>query len=442
MGKKIFVIIILSIGLGAFLFLRPYFFKNKAYPALVDRLPEGDYLGKAYLLDLARETSGMMYYHKLPFRDFFSYEFLLGQAKMYGLNLQDPIYYYANNNGNWGALARVTDSSKIGAGIERLRKLSSIKDTIIEDVKVYKNDELKMYLYYDKFFIFIYKGTQFKNHFQRVYHAKKGDCSDGWRKFLREKQFKDEKLVLYFNTSKLNEFGLDKAIFAHNSDSTSFKLLSYVKNKKSFNFSLKKDGLEFAESAFKTKQLNLHFDIAKLRNNPDDPLYKLIVSMGKKISFPTREFLEAWEGDLSFKQGGFQTMNETYVTTEMDENFNITEVVKSRDVKIPGFSLYLNMNKKSKVFINRLFAKGIMRKEGNKLYFLFSPPLKMVQKKDQFFFYAGGGLPKMITSNTNNGFWKYRGTLVDFHIDSLNQYEAFGSLHFPVDKLIQRSKFF
>ena len=88
MFKKISLIFILAISLAAFLVLRPYIFKKTEAPLIVDRLPEADFLGRAYILDVARETSGMLFYHKVPFRDLFSYEFLLSQGKMYGLNLQ------------------------------------------------------------------------------------------------------------------------------------------------------------------------------------------------------------------------------------------------------------------------------------------------------------------------------------------------------------------
>ncbi len=442
MVKKVIVIILLSVGLGAFLFLRPYLIEKKEYPALVDRLPEGDFLGKAYLLDIARETSGMLYYHKIPFRDFFSYEFLLGQGKMYGLNLQQPIYFFANSSGDWGALVNVTDSSKVNQGLERLAKYTDIQDTLIGEHTIYQSKELNAYMFYDKKYLFIYKGTKFKKHYVRITQAKKGDCSKGWSEFLKEKQFKDEKLSFYLNTKKLDEFGLEKAIFAHDSDSTSFKVLSYVKNKEPFNFKLKKGGPEFKESAYKTKQLNLHFDIAKLRANPKDPLYRLILEMGSKISFPTKEFLDAWEGDLSYKQGEIQTVEETYIESIMDDNFNVTEVEKTKEVKVPGFSILLSMNDKGGVLLNKLFAKGILRKENNKFYFLFSPALTFHKKDGIYYFYSGKQLPKVVESATNNGFWKYKGTLIDFKIDSLNQQEAFGSLHFPVDRIIRKNKFF
>ena len=96
MIRKTITIIILSAALGAFLYFKPFFFQKPTPPRLIDRLPNADFVGKVNVLDLARETSGMMYYHKIPFRDFTSYEFLLGQGKMYGLNLQKKVYLFGN----------------------------------------------------------------------------------------------------------------------------------------------------------------------------------------------------------------------------------------------------------------------------------------------------------------------------------------------------------
>ena len=81
MVRKVFLIIFLAVALACFLFLKPFFFQKSTEARLIDRLPSADFIGKLNILELARETSGMMYYHKLPFRDLTSKEFLLSQGK-------------------------------------------------------------------------------------------------------------------------------------------------------------------------------------------------------------------------------------------------------------------------------------------------------------------------------------------------------------------------
>ena len=139
MARKVVLIFILSVVLACFLFLKPVFYQKSIEARLIDRLPSADFIGKLNILELARETSGMMYYHKLPFRDLTSKEFLLSQGKSYGLNLQKPIYIFGDEVGDGGCLIHVSDSTKIASGIDRLRKSVNIKDTLIEKQKVYFN---------------------------------------------------------------------------------------------------------------------------------------------------------------------------------------------------------------------------------------------------------------------------------------------------------------
>ena len=161
MVRKVFLIIFLAVALACFLFLKPFFFQKKIEARLIDRLPSADFIGRVNILELARETSGMMYYHKLPFRDVTSKEFLLSQGKSYGLNLQKPIYIFGNESGDGGCLIYVRDSVKIAAGLERLRKSVNIKDTIIEKQKVFFSKKDNIFLHFGSNYLLIYRGTLF-----------------------------------------------------------------------------------------------------------------------------------------------------------------------------------------------------------------------------------------------------------------------------------------
>jgi hypothetical protein len=442
MYKKVIVIVFLASSLAAFLYLRPYFNTKPEEPHLVDRLPDADFMGKAYLLDVARETSAMLHYNKIPFRDFFSYEFLLGQGKSYGLNFQNPLYLFANENGNWGVIIEVSDSSKISNGLERLSKIIAIKDTLINGQKVYIYPEESGYLSYGRNWLLLYKGTGFKSQLKRVLNAKRDEIAPSWKAFLKHKQFKDEKLVLYSNWSKMKDYGVETAIFAHDSDSVSFRLLSYVRNKKELNIATKKTGQDFASKRYTDKSLNIHLDITRLKKDPSDPLYKLLVKLGRKISFPTVEFMNAWEGDLSFRQGGTYNIKETFVESVLDDNFNITEIKSMRNIKVPGFSAMLSVNRTGDLFIERLLTKGILRKEAEKYYFLLSPPLNMTQLDNNLIFYSGEFVPRVVPNSSNYGIWNERGTKVHFDLDSLSKHEVFGSIYIPVERILRRNRFF
>ena len=98
MFRKISTFLLLAGALGVVLFLKNFLFLKPTPPRLIDRLPTADFIATANILELARETSGMLQYNKISVRDFTTYEFLLGQGKMYGIDLKQNVYLFGNEN--------------------------------------------------------------------------------------------------------------------------------------------------------------------------------------------------------------------------------------------------------------------------------------------------------------------------------------------------------
>lgn len=442
MARKVLFIVFLISLLAGFFYYKPLFGKPPEEPAITDRLPDGDFLGRFYLLDVARESYPMLFFNKIPIRDFLSHEFLLAQGKSYGLDLQKPAYFFANESGEWGAVVEVNDSSKIYPGIERLRKNVKLEDTLVSDQKVCVIKSERLYITYDKKWIFLYHGGQLPKRLYHVKFAEKNDVTRAWKAFLSEKQFTDEKLVVYSNSKKLKEQGIETAIFAHDSDSTSVQIKTYIRNTKPLNISLKPSGLAFQEQKAMDKLINLHIDVEKLRSDKSDPLYKWMAKLGQKVSFPLDAFLDAWEGDLSFYQGGMVKVKENFIESRMDENFNISEVKSTRVKDVPGFAFMMSVNQKQKEFISRLFAKGIMRKENKKFYVLTSPPLRIRQTPTHLYLYSSDLSPKTKISTFNGGIWNQDGIQYGFTLDSLSRHEVFATIRVPVRRFLKKSKFF
>jgi hypothetical protein len=133
-------------------------------------------------------------------------------------------------------------------------------------------------------------------------------------------------------------------------------------------------------------------------------------------------------------------MLEKYVTTELDEEFNVTEVEKTREVEVPGYSLLISTNDKGYIFVNRLFQKGYLRQDGGKFRVLFSPPLNFIQTPEFISLYSGSLTPKLILGEQNRVIWTNQQTRYSFQIDSLNNNEVFGSMQIPVARLFKRNK--
>lgn len=441
-GNKVLLIVMLCALLGLFLYLRPRLFAPKPEPTLMDRLSEGNIIGRFFLLDVARETSSMLYKQKVPFREYMTYDFLLSQGKSYGLDLQKAGYFFSNGQEEWGTYLTVSDSSKIIPGLVRMNQYMEVKDTMVFGQRIYKIPALEVYLYYDKTFLFVYHGNQLKKRLGKALYAENGEMETMWKHFENVPTFKDEKLVVFAQNKELHEYGVDYGVFAHDSDSMEFKLKSYVHTWMDLKVKLKDPGPALESTENVTKMLNLHLDISRLKKDKNHPIYKWIAKLGKKISFPTDAFFEAWEGDLSYREGGIQMITEEVVEMGVDEDFNQVEIRKQKQVPVPGFGVLMSVNDKSKEFVNRLFAKGIVNKQGNKYRFLFSPPLKLNFQPNFISAYTSDAPPKQSLSNACSGIVNYKGTMLEFRIDSLNTRDIYGSLHFPVNRLIKKQKLF
>lgn len=442
MGNKILLIVMLCAALGLFLYIRPLLFAPEPQPTLLDRLPESEVLGRFSLLDVARETNAMLYYQKVPFRDLLSADFMLSQAKNYGLDVQQAGYFFGNAEGEWGTFVHVIDSSRIPAGLLRLSQFLPLEDTVILDRKVHFFPKQNIYFFYDKSYLFVYHGKQFKNRLSRTIYAQHGEIGSSWKKFISIKTFQDDKLVVFSNSKKIQKYGIDYGIFAHDSDSLSFKLKSLVRSNQDLKVKLKEGGMGIEQNPTAEKLLNLHLDITEFRKDKKHPIYRWIAKMGRSIGFPTDAFFEAWEGDLSFQQGGTQLVEEEIIETIYDEEFNLVEKRKTQLVPVPGFSVLISVNEKSDVLVSSLFTKGIITKQGQRYRFLFSPPLTLNIVPGSLSAYSAKKPPTLSPISQCSGLWNYKGTPVTFQVDSLTKREVYGSMQFPVNRLLRKGKFF
>ncbi|MNJ89083.1 hypothetical protein D3C87_66440 [compost metagenome] len=439
-GNKVMLIALLCAALALFLYIRPRLFAPDPPPSLLDRLPESEIIGRYNLLDIAKETNSLMFKNKVPFREYMTYDFLLGQAKGIGIDIQSTGYFFSNGKDEWGTFVTVIDSSKIQNGLNRLEQYTKISDTVIYNRKVKKIKDLGIYIFYDKDYLLVYKGSKIKRRIGKALFARQGDIENSWEKFLKNKTFKNEDIVLYSNSPKLKKFGLDYAMFAHDSDSLNVKLKTYLHAFKELKIKEKEAGPTFERSKVSTKALEIHLDISEFKKDPNSPLYKWIIGLGKKVSFPTAAFFDAWEGDLCFQEGGIQLIDEQVVEMTYDEEFNPVEVRKTNKVPVAGYSLLFSVNEKGNKLISALFTKGIITKQGKYYHFLFSPPLGLNILPKTISAYTAGKSPKVVSGSSNNGLWNYRGTDVLFHIDSLKKKEIHGSLEFEVASFLKKAK--
>jgi len=440
MYRKFLTLVLIAGSLGLVLFVRSFLFEQPKTPRLIDRLPSADFLGKANILELAKETNSLLQYNKLSMRDFTTYEFLLGQGKQYGIDLESNLYIFVNENGNWGALIRLTDSSKVSLGIERLSKYSELKDSLVGGNRYYYIAKEQSYLHYGKDYALIYQGTDFIKTLNQVVSAHYGAQQKVWRRFLRQKQFKDEHLVFYANWPKLKKFDVETAMFAHDSDSLGLRLKSYIKKRTPLYFSLKSNGLTYLSNMQTDRLIDIHLNVTEFKQQRQDSVYIQLAKLSRKIGFPFERFMTAWNGDLVYQEGGKQVQEARYIETVLDEDFNETEVERVRLDTVPRFAVLTSLNKSAPLFIGKLAQKGLLRQEENGYRFLFSPLLHFQKSGPYYQYFSSATSPRVARSKQNQVLWKYKGTKYYFTIDKLTRYEIFGSLQIPVKSILRRNK--
>lgn len=437
MFRKVSLILFLAVALGAFLILRPYIFGRKEQPTLHDRLPDADFLGRAKLTNLARDVSGMLYYYKVSYREFLSEEFILSQAKAYGMQIQNPSYAFANEDGSWGMIVELSDSSKVMGAVSKLKHLFPTRDTVIANHKALYFEKAESFLHYGSKYILFYQGKEAKNVIRRVANAEFNQISPNWRNFLNKETYLSKSLAIYSTWHKLKDATINEAIAYPVIDSSTISLHTCLKSKDTLPVELKPVGINFITGDYTSRLANVHLDHTRLKNNPNHPFYEYLVKQGSKIGFPTVQFLDAWTGDLCFSQGGLFKGQEKYIESELDDDFNVTEVEKTREIKVPGFALLYTTNTNGLAFFNRLLSKGVLTEQEDGYHFLLSPTLKLKKSNSQQLFYSSHLPPKTKMDSMSHINWTNQGTEYSFVIDSIRTFDFFGKLSFKMDRLLK-----
>ena len=196
----------------------------------------------------------------------------------------------------------------------------------------------------------IEKGKNFKTRIEGVLTAKRNEISPKWRIFFNKRVPEHRPIFAQLHIEELREFGIESTEVSMSNDSTHFYFHTVITQFDSLSFQVRKTGKAFEKQTFTKNLINIHFDVDRLKQNEKDPISIILNKLGRKINFPTKLFLNAWDGDVSYRQGGFQTIKEEYITSELDENFEVTDVVSYRDVKVAGFDLFLSMKEKKHSF--------------------------------------------------------------------------------------------
>ncbi len=440
MFRKLFLIFLLAAALAALLIWKPWRALDEEPPRIYDRLPEADVIGISNILELSGSLSKTMFYYKIPMRDVVSPGFILSQGKQYGLDVQSPVFFFINEKDrlpdDWGILMSVRDSSKVREGIIHLQKFMRVTPLDIHKTTIYQAPDYGAYMVYGSDWMLLYKGDHLEKVLNRVMLARHNEISPRWREFVNKYYKSDIRLVASLQSDEFEEFGIASAGVSLSNDSTGLIFTTYITQKDSLAFQARPYGPSYGQQEYTRYAVNLHFDVERLKRATQDPLYKVLKNYSGRVGFPLEQFLDTWEGNIAFRQGGLETIKEKYIESELDENFNITEVTKTRNVKISGFSLYLSTNQNCSRFLAQLSNKGILTESDSRYRLLFSPPLHMHRSDTSLVFHTSTYAPKMYADSSNSILWSYNYTPIEFVVDSTSTRTLYGKVRLPLRKII------
>ncbi len=439
MWRKLILIFLLAGGFAILLFIKPWRTEKIERARIIDRLPIANIIGQSNLLELSEDLSKTLYYYDVSFRDILSPNIILSRSKKYGVDTQSPVYFFGNDSlsGNdWGILFSVSDESKINLGILRMSKSITIKDTLINDQHYDYSPEFDLYFAHEEDWFLIYKGEQFLSTLNRITTAKPRSIHPRWRLFLNTVDFKLDHLVAEIRLPKLKKYGIKSGFIQLKNDSSHFIVQTSVIHFDTLAFQLKEGGKGFPMRVYTRQLINLNLDFRSLKSHPNHPYHHFIDSIASKIGFPVESFWENFDGNIAFRRGGIEYIREKYIVSELDDDFNVREVSKSRKVKISNFSLFLNTNKSPEILFNKVKSKGIISADGNKHRFIFSPPFNHRLSDSSMIFYTSHYEPVVNPLLNNQVMWTINYTPVQFYIDSTTTKVIFGRIKFPLKKLI------
>lgn len=436
--QKGILFILIAFGLTVALLLKSQLFRDRAHVALVDRLPTSDILLRGNVLDLSKEMISILYKYKLPIREFATSDFLLSQGKQFGINVQSEAYLFLDKDAEeWGLLISVNDSSKLINLVNKFRRSTKIVDSSSKDMRILCFRELSLTLCYQQHYAMLYSGKNLARRLVEVSQAKEGGIDPSWKRFLSLPLFKNEKLVAYSESPLVQQWGFDYVVAAHNNDSLNIHINLVAHTPKPHGIELKRNNYGLPLSLNDTKAIELHLDTNFKQQELTQLLSKKLFETGKKIGFPTGLFLQAWDGNLSFREGGLVRATQRLVVTEFDEDFNPKEVIKNQEIQVPGYSLFFGSNTLGKKFIQSLFAKGILRNEEDKLRFLFSPLLRMKKDKTNYYFSSSSKFSPLVPHEENFILWTKQGATYCITLDTMETQSMSAHFDFPSKVLVK-----
>lgn len=435
MIKKIILICFLSISFILILYFKPWRKEILPVTRTIDRIPYSAYVGSLDLLKFSKEIVETNSFNKLKFRQLFSSDFLLSQSRSLGVNIQNPLYFFLDEELNGGILIEVTDYNKLNSGIFKLLEPLNFEYKRSKNRILFKNKIENIFISYDQKVVLLYFGKNYNEIERKVFSAQYKESTPQINKLLsinNENSF----ITIYSEGKHLEKYSIENLIMKSHVDSMNLIVATKLEKENSFGIRMK-EGFSYKNLKAKNS-IDLHLNFQEFKKQKTDKLYLMLESISNKYGIPFIDFLDAWDGDISYRERGKIKVEEKFYETVLDEDFNTVLEEKIKTNYIPDLTALLSVNQNYNQFMNLLKRKGIVVKEydNEKIRFLFSPPLISKKNKNLTFFYSGNHDENIVLNNSNFFYWQYQDIPFKVELDSIWEKSAFGRISIAIEDLL------
>ena len=110
-------------------------------------------------------------------------------AKKFGLDVQSPVYVFANERGDAGSVVPLYTTQKLKSALDRISLDNNVKDTLIGKDRIYHLVDYQVHIFHrDHFYLFIMVIISMK-YIENVLPIEKRKIADVWKGLF---------LILYF----------------------------------------------------------------------------------------------------------------------------------------------------------------------------------------------------------------------------------------------------
>ena len=350
--------------------------KETTFVPFENKLVGDECVGYIHFDSLQEELTTSFLMEKLPMLTLFN---LGNMRRKMGL-ASDRLFFSANiQNETVRAFVRVSNFEKLDTYLEQTVKQYNLMRDSIENLVVFNYPLFNLSAVRVDSTLLITYGLEISNELKIFQNHTVLDSA--WQDVLVKN---NKSFFAKLSSAVLNDYSINDISTTLELDS-SIHFSLFLNKQEDFPFQF---NTTFTTLSNTQSTMFADIDLAKQTISDHQKWNTLCTEMGSKISFPSVDFLKAWQGEFHLAKGGEVVERFEEIETVMDENFNTVERIKVTRKHVEALQIMLTLDNKEKLF-DAMKQKGFLRQVGDEFQFFVAPPLKQLNKENYYFFHTG-----------------------------------------------------